>query len=37
LPGQRNVAKVVVDENAVEGGQPLLVYADQPKVAGAAR
>ncbi|MFN7570321.1 MAG: ATP-dependent Clp protease ATP-binding subunit ClpX [Betaproteobacteria bacterium] len=37
LPSQRNVAKVVVDESAVDGGQPLLVYADQPKLAGAAR
>jgi ATP-dependent Clp protease ATP-binding subunit ClpX len=37
LPSLRNVAKVVVDENAVNGGRPLLVYADQPKLASAAR
>ena len=37
LPGLKNVAKVVLDEAAVEGGQPKLVYADQPKVASSPR
>ena len=37
LPGMKNVAKVVVDENSVDGGQPIVMYADQPKVAGAPR
>jgi ATP-dependent Clp protease ATP-binding subunit ClpX len=35
LPGRQNVQKVVVDESAIEGdGQPLLIYADTPRVAG---
>lgn len=35
LPSMQNVQKVVVDEGViVHGGQPLLIYADQPKVAG---
>jgi len=37
LPSMSNVAKVVVDANAVAEGQPIVVYADQPKVAGAPR
>jgi ATP-dependent Clp protease ATP-binding subunit ClpX len=37
LPGLKNVVKVVIDENAVHGGRPILMYADQPKVAGAPR
>jgi ATP-dependent Clp protease ATP-binding subunit ClpX len=37
LPSLKNVAKVVIDENAVTGGRPILMYADQPKVAGAPR
>ncbi|HYB50869.1 MAG TPA: ATP-dependent Clp protease ATP-binding subunit ClpX [Burkholderiaceae bacterium] len=37
LPSMKNVAKVVVDENAVEEGRPIVLYADQPKVAGAPR
>jgi ATP-dependent Clp protease ATP-binding subunit ClpX len=37
LPSTRGVVKVVVDENAVIGGRPILIYADQPKVAGAPR
>ena len=37
LPGQKNVIKVVLDENAVAGGHPILIYADAPKVAGAPR
>jgi ATP-dependent Clp protease ATP-binding subunit ClpX len=36
LPSLTNVQKVVVDEPAISGdGKPLLIYADQPKVAGA--
>jgi ATP-dependent Clp protease ATP-binding subunit ClpX len=31
-----NVVKVVVDENTITGeGRPILIYADQPKVAGS--
>ena len=37
LPSMKNVAKVVVDENAVAEGQPIVLYSDQPKVAGAPR
>ena len=37
LPSLSNVVKVVIDENAVGGGRPILIYADQPKVAGAPR
>jgi ATP-dependent Clp protease ATP-binding subunit ClpX len=37
LPGLKNVVKVVIDENAIAGGRPILIYADQPKVAGAPR
>jgi hypothetical protein len=29
--------KVVVDENTIGGGMPLLMYSDQPKVASAPR
>ena len=36
LPGMENVEKVVVDENMINGDtQPLLIYADQPRVSGA--
>jgi ATP-dependent Clp protease ATP-binding subunit ClpX len=36
LPSLSNVTKVVIDENMIEsGGQPLLIYADQPKVSGS--
>lgn len=36
LPSLNNVAKVVVDENTVNnGGKPLLIYHEQPKVSGA--
>ncbi len=36
LPTLENVAKVVVDEATIEnGGQPLLIYAEQPKVSGS--
>jgi ATP-dependent Clp protease ATP-binding subunit ClpX len=37
LPSLKNVVKVVIDENAIAGGRPILIYADQPKVAGAPR
>ncbi|SPE29640.1 ATP-dependent Clp protease ATP-binding subunit [Burkholderiales bacterium] len=37
LPSMKNVAKVVVDENSVDEGQPIVLYSDQPKVAGAPR
>ncbi len=37
LPGLKNVVKVVIDENAITGGRPILIYSDQPKVAGAPR
>jgi len=37
LPSTKNVAKVVVDDNAVGGGRPILMYADQPKVAAGPR
>jgi ATP-dependent Clp protease ATP-binding subunit ClpX len=37
LPGLENVEKVVIDENMIEnGGQPLLIYADQPKVSASS-
>jgi ATP-dependent Clp protease ATP-binding subunit ClpX len=30
------VTKVVIDESTIESaGQPLLIYADQPKVSGS--
>ncbi|WP_172198691.1 MULTISPECIES: ATP-dependent Clp protease ATP-binding subunit ClpX [unclassified Niveibacterium] len=36
LPGMENVSKVVVDDSTIEGtGQPILIYADQPKVSGS--
>ncbi len=35
LPSLANVQKVVVDDAAITGdGKPLLIYSDQPKVAG---
>ena len=38
LPSLDNVAKVVIDENNVNGGgQPIMIYADQQKVAGAKK
>ena len=37
LPAMENVSKVVVDEATIVGdGKPLLIYADQPRVAGSA-
>ena len=36
LPDMENVEKVVIDENTIEtGAQPLLIYAEQPKVSGS--
>ena len=36
LPTLENVSKVVVDEATIMGeGKPLLIYSDQPKVAGS--
>ena len=37
LPSLNNVEKVVVDESMIKGDtQPILLYSDQPKVAGSA-
>ncbi|MHB1620899.1 MAG: ATP-dependent Clp protease ATP-binding subunit ClpX [Sulfuricella sp.] len=37
LPSMSNVAKAVIDDGVVRGeSQPILIYADQPKVAGTA-
>ncbi|HXF66935.1 MAG TPA: ATP-dependent Clp protease ATP-binding subunit ClpX [Burkholderiales bacterium] len=37
LPSMENVVKVVVDENTITAeAPPLLIYAEQPKVAGSA-
>lgn len=36
LPSLSNVTKVVIDESMIESGNnPLLIYADQPKVSGS--
>jgi ATP-dependent Clp protease ATP-binding subunit ClpX len=36
LPSVEGLSKVVVDEKAITGdGQPLLIYAEKPKVAAA--
>jgi ATP-dependent Clp protease ATP-binding subunit ClpX len=36
IPTTENVSKVVVDESTIESGaQPLMIYADQPKVSGS--
>jgi len=37
LPSMANVIKVVIDESSIEEGRPILIYSDQPKVAGAPR
>jgi ATP-dependent Clp protease ATP-binding subunit ClpX len=37
LPSLNNVIKVVIDESSIEEGRPILIYSDQPKVAGAPR
>jgi ATP-dependent Clp protease ATP-binding subunit ClpX len=35
LPSMQNVSKVVIDEPTINGeSKPILMYADQPKVAG---
>jgi len=37
LPSMSNVRKVVVDDGTITGDQkPILIYSDQPKVAGSA-
>ncbi len=37
LPSLNNVEKVVVDEGMIAGdARPILLYSDQPKVAGSA-
>ena len=37
LPSLENVVKAVVDENTIASdATPLLIYSDQPKVAGSA-
>ena len=37
LPSLKNVEKVVIDEGAITGdAKPLMIYADQPRVAGSA-
>jgi len=37
LPAMENLSKVVVDEATILGdGKPLLIYSDQPKMAGSA-
>lgn len=36
LPSEKNVEKVVIDENTIaNNAKPLLIYRDQPKVSGA--
>jgi ATP-dependent Clp protease ATP-binding subunit ClpX len=36
LPTMDSVSKVVIDESTIESGaQPLMIYADQPKVSGS--
>jgi ATP-dependent Clp protease ATP-binding subunit ClpX len=38
LPGQKNVSKVVLEENAIlDDAKPLLIYGETPKVAGSKR
>jgi ATP-dependent Clp protease ATP-binding subunit ClpX len=37
LPSLGSVSKVVIDENTIEsGGQPLMIYEDQPKVSNSS-
>jgi ATP-dependent Clp protease ATP-binding subunit ClpX len=37
LPSSKNVSKVVIDDGVINGeSKPLLIYSDQPKVAGTA-
>jgi ATP-dependent Clp protease ATP-binding subunit ClpX len=36
IPTMESVSKVVIDESTIESGaQPLMIHADQPKVAGS--
>jgi ATP-dependent Clp protease ATP-binding subunit ClpX len=36
LPSMEGVTKVVIDEATVDGdGKPILIYSEQPKVAGS--
>ncbi|MCX7163017.1 MAG: ATP-dependent Clp protease ATP-binding subunit ClpX [Rhodocyclales bacterium] len=36
IPTMESVSKVVIDESTIEtGAQPLMIYADQPKVSGS--
>jgi ATP-dependent Clp protease ATP-binding subunit ClpX len=38
LPGQKNVSKVVLEENTIfDDAKPLLLYGESPKVAGSKR
>jgi ATP-dependent Clp protease ATP-binding subunit ClpX len=38
LPSLNNVRKAVIDEGTITGDiKPLLIYSDQPKVAGSAQ
>jgi ATP-dependent Clp protease ATP-binding subunit ClpX len=37
LPSLGNVSKVVIDDNAINGGRPILLYTDHPKVASGPR
>jgi ATP-dependent Clp protease ATP-binding subunit ClpX len=37
LPSMKNVQKVVIDDGTIKGDvKPILIYSDQPKVAGSA-
>ena len=37
IPSERDVTKVVIDENTIEGtSKPILIYADQPRTASGA-
>ncbi|MEO8039740.1 MAG: ATP-dependent Clp protease ATP-binding subunit ClpX [Betaproteobacteria bacterium] len=37
LPSMKNVQKVVIDEGSITGDiKPLLIYSDQPRIAGSA-
>ncbi|MFN8750692.1 MAG: ATP-dependent Clp protease ATP-binding subunit ClpX, partial [Betaproteobacteria bacterium] len=37
LPSTKNVQKAVIDEGTITGDvKPILIYSDQPKVAGSA-
>jgi ATP-dependent Clp protease ATP-binding subunit ClpX len=35
IPTMESVSKVVIDESTIESGaQPMMIHADQPRVAG---